>query len=445
VSLCPPSLTPSFVSCNLWLVIHFVSCCRRHPKRYALRDGTVCRLERERNDWEDLGHQQQAPRGQVSSPEEHRPRKKKRTDSNHQQKQQQQQQQQDLQPSGETWRESLRRTDVKSGPYTQIEKDAIRSAIQQYAESKGLTLSDRAWLFPPRGKRDADTRGVWKAVATALPHRTVKSVQQCAARMLHPDSYGGQWTPEEDSRLLAAAEAEGHRWTAIGVTLGRTGDACRDRWKVMRLGEARKRGRWGEDEVERLKEAVQQYQQIKNGTAASTAAAGLSGGGTFLVDLGCGKNVLSGGDAAPSPAAQQQQQQPSPSPSSTVVGGDPFGRRVVLDDIDWGAVSLAVGTRSHAQCIEKWYDHVCPSMQERGEWGPGDDRRMLRAIYESGAAAEHEVAWGEVAPGRAGVVARRRWRLVCKAVPKARDLEFSELLEYLVTTHMPGLKEDGRP
>lgn len=41
----------------------------------------------------------------------------------------------------------------------------------------------------------------------------------------------------------------------------------------------------------------------------------------------------------------------------------------------------AVRTRSNLQCLEKWYDQLSPSMVERGEWGPGDDRRLLRALY----------------------------------------------------------------
>ncbi len=30
-------------------------------------------------------------------------------------------------------------------------------------------------------------------------------------------------------------------------------------------------------------------------------------------------------------------------------------KRVVLDDVDWGAVADKVGTRNHAQCMERWY------------------------------------------------------------------------------------------
>lgn len=41
----------------------------------------------------------------------------------------------------------------------------------------------------------------------------------------------------------------------------------------------------------------------------------------------------------------------------------------------------AVRTRSNLQCLEKWYDQLSPSMVDRGDWGPGDDRRLLRSMY----------------------------------------------------------------
>ena len=41
----------------------------------------------------------------------------------------------------------------------------------------------------------------------------------------------------------------------------------------------------------------------------------------------------------------------------------------------------SVGTRSNIQCLEKWYSQLSPSMVARGEWGSGDDRRLLRALF----------------------------------------------------------------
>ncbi len=39
-------------------------------------------------------------------------------------------------------------------------------------------------------------------------------------------------------------------------------------------------------------------------------------------------------------------------------------------------------------------------MVSRGEWGPGDDKRMLRAMLVQGAAREWEVNWEQLVEGR---------------------------------------------
>lgn len=38
----------------------------------------------------------------------------------------------------------------------------------------------------------------------------------------------------------------------------------------------------------------------------------------------------------------------------------------MLDDIDWGTVSKALGMRSPLQCMDKWYDQLAPSMTSTG-------------------------------------------------------------------------------
>lgn len=40
--------------------------------------------------------------------------------------------------------------------------------------------------------------------------------------------------------------------------------------------------------------------------------------------------------------------------------------RALLDDVDWKAVALKVGTRSRVQCMIKWYRHLAPSMVTQG-------------------------------------------------------------------------------
>ena len=74
-------------------------------------------------------------------------------------------------------------------------------------------------------------------------------------------------------------------------------------------------------------------------------------------------------------------------------------------------------------------------MVSRGEWGLGDDRRMLRAIYAAilaGASQEYDLDWEALVAGREAAAARRRWRLMLRVVPEHRDLEFVDAVEALV-------------
>lgn len=76
---------------------------------------------------------------------------------------------------------------------------------------------------------------------------------------------------------------------------------------------------------------------------------------------------------------------------------------------------------------------------DSGEWGSGDDRRLLRALFKTGAAEDFQVDWGQLVANRTAQQARRRWRLMLKCVKDANDREFSDNLKTLVTTFTPDL------
>ena len=75
-----------------------------------------------------------------------------------------------------------------------------------------------------------------------------------------------------------------------------------------------------------------------------------------------------------------------------------------------------------------------------GDWGSGDDRRLIKGILQCGATQEYSVPWSSLVPGRTAQQAKRRWRLMVKRVPDSADIEFAEQLDYLVDNFTPDLK-----
>lgn len=65
--------------------------------------------------------------------------------------------------------------------------------------------------------------------------------------------------------------------------------------------------------------------------------------------------------------------------------------RPVLDDVSWDVVSRAVGSRSPAQCKQKWYGALSPSMVSRGApsacaplaWGSQCEQQQEGALAHS--------------------------------------------------------------
>ena len=78
-------------------------------------------------------------------------------------------------------------------------------------------------------------------------------------------------------------------------------------------------------------------------------------------------------------------------------------------------------------------------ISDSGEWGSGDDRRLLRALFKTGATEDFQVDWGQLVPTRTAQQTRRRWRLMLKCVKDANDREFSDNLHRLVKSFTPDL------
>lgn len=66
----------------------------------------------------------------------------------------------------------------------------------------------------------------------------------------------GKWTTEEVEKLKELHAQKGDRWKELGLALGRLPEAVRDKFKSLKLGGNRREGNWTPEEEARLLELV---------------------------------------------------------------------------------------------------------------------------------------------------------------------------------------------
>ena len=69
----------------------------------------------------------------------------------------------------------------------------------------------------------------------------------------------GKWTAEDVEKLKELHAAKGDRWVEMGASLGRLPEAVRDKFRTLKLGDARKAGAWTPEEEGKLTELVSNY------------------------------------------------------------------------------------------------------------------------------------------------------------------------------------------
>lgn len=82
-----------------------------------------------------------------------------------------------------------------------------------------------------------------------------------------------------------------------------------------------------------------------------------------------------------------------------------------------------------------------PCLVHAGDWGIGDDRRLLKALFRAGYSTEWQVDWGNIVSERTPLAAKRRWRLMLKSVPDYQEKDFADIVDELVSAHLPALKQ----
>ncbi|GAP82651.2 putative myb transcription protein [Rosellinia necatrix] len=99
----------------------------------------------------------------------------------------------------------------------------------------------------------------WNRIADQLPGRTNKD---CRKRWINQVCGGlrkGSWKEDEDKRLLDAMSIHGQKWTLVANSVGsRSADQCAKRWQHS-LDPNLERGNWTAEEDEKLLKYVRKY------------------------------------------------------------------------------------------------------------------------------------------------------------------------------------------
>lgn len=101
----------------------------------------------------------------------------------------------------------------------------------------------------------AELKGAWTEIARALPQRSVQSVYRHGLRQLHPFKRGA-WSEDECDLLAHLVASIGKKWSTISAKINRSADSCRDKYREM--DETFVRGRWKDEETEKLKLLIRQ-------------------------------------------------------------------------------------------------------------------------------------------------------------------------------------------
>jgi hypothetical protein len=255
-------------------------------------------------------------------------------------------------------------------------------------------------------KYGQEYRTDWASVAAHVPGRTRSQCWSRWKEALDPNIdrvSTGKWTADEDSKLKEAVQTHGGKnWDKIAKLVpGRAQIQCRSRWHNVLNADfdrtPRRTGTWTEDEVIKLKAAVQIHGEKNWGKVAA-----LVPGRTRSQCISRWKNVLDPNIDRPSGRTGKW----------TVVEVNKLKAAVDLHGgKDWAAIATLVPGRTRGQCWSRWKDVLDPNADRRngrtGKWTALEDSKLKEAVGTHGGKNWDKIA--ALVPGRAQIQCRSRW------------------------------------
>ena len=148
----------------------------------------------------------------------------------------------------------------RSGKFSGEEDREIKHILDEFKSRENVTDEE---LCPQLREATVKVKkySVFKELYDAMPQRTPKSIHARTMRLILESNTEsdnrGKWSEDDKDRLKELQQAHGNSWSAIGRLMARHGNACRDQMKLLTEREARTlTGRFTSEEENQLIQAV---------------------------------------------------------------------------------------------------------------------------------------------------------------------------------------------
>ncbi|KAF9175813.1 RNA polymerase I enhancer binding protein [Mortierella sp. AD011] len=157
----------------------------------------------------------------------------------------------------------------RTGTFSAHEDQVIKQTIREYLSRHNMEESSLVrWFQGGDGKAQVEKnelKPLWVEIAVRLETRPLLNIYLHVRRLYHPQNNVGQWTKQDDAKLIELHAKHKGQWTTIGQELGRMADSCRDRYRNhLKDQSTMLSGAWGPHEDEMLLD-IMHDQALKQG------------------------------------------------------------------------------------------------------------------------------------------------------------------------------------
>lgn len=274
---------------------------------------------------------------------------------------------------------------VKMGKWSLQELKLLQSNMDRFLLSHDLQDPDKL-LFHSRVDKEesrfwrsyARTNDFYKELGKGIL-RPLNQIYKCAKRLWDPANYVGKYSDEEVKELRRLYAIHGRDWVTIGALLGRSRMSVNRKHSKLPATKGPS-GRWTDDEIKQLKEAV----YVVTNTAAD---------------------------------------QPVP-----------------FQGIYWPAVAQIVKTRNIEQCRRKWLERLCWMEEDKEKtWTKENELKLITRLYNSGVTEDCDVDWMELKSEFQNNYTpqwlRKKWLEIKRKAPDYHKSDFEDIVDYLYNVH----------